>query len=314
MERTPSVLCFAAFPAVQRTLELESFAVGHVNRVGAVTMSAAGKAVNAGRAVHLLGGHAIVTGFSGGETGRFVESYLQREGISFAFVPTASSTRCCHTLIDRAAGTTTEIVEEAEPPQPGEWVSLERHFGVLLPQAHVAILMGTLPAGAPADLYLKLLRRAAERRTRVIVDTQREPLRQSLAGHPFLVKPNRLELARTLGATLDSAEAIVQAARDICRHGAGHALVTDGAQPAWLVNLQHAWRIQPPAVTPRNTTGSGDALAGALAFALAEGRALTDAVRFAVASGAASCLTDLPGVVDPETVRQLLPSVAISDV
>ncbi len=69
--------------------------------------------------------------------------------------------------------------------------------------------------------------------------------------------------------------------------GAKNAVVTRGAEGAIVLEDLQAWPIQPvfvdaTRVIPVDTTGCGDAFAGALAVELAKGSALASAARFAV--------------------------------
>ena len=54
---------------------------------------------------------------------------------------------------------------------------------------------------------------AAEANVRVILDARGEPLKLALALHPFVVKPNRAELAETVGVSIDSDKALRDARR-----------------------------------------------------------------------------------------------------
>ena len=65
-------------------------------------------------------------------------------------------------------------------------------------------------------------------------------------------------------------------------------LVTLGAQGALVLEGDRLERVAAPAVASVDTTGAGDALNGALAVALAEGRELHAAAAFAVAAAALS--------------------------
>ena len=68
-------------------------------------------------------------------------------------------------------------------------------------------------------------------------------------------------------------------------------IVTQGVGPTlWLTASQDVQELKPPAVTPVDTVGAGDAFTGALAVALVEGKSIAGAVRFANAAGAL-CVT-----------------------
>lgn len=68
-------------------------------------------------------------------------------------------------------------------------------------------------------------------------------------------------------------------------------LVTHGNEPTLVVSKSgEPYEVPPPAVTPVDTVGAGDAFTGALAVALAEGQSLKAAVRFANTAASLSIL------------------------
>lgn len=104
-----------------------------------------------------------------------------------------------------------------------------------------------------------------------------------LACHPILV-PNEGE-ARVLSGAADAGEA----ARRLAAQTAAPVIVTLGADGALVQPPDgEATRIAAPHVEVADTTGAGDAFAGALAAELARGSTLPDAARFAAVAAALS--------------------------
>lgn len=71
--------------------------------------------------------------------------------------------------------------------------------------------------------------------------------------------------------------------------GIGTVVVTMGERGALLATAEGREIVAAPRVEAVDTTGAGDAFAGAFAAALAEGQTLLDAVRFGVCAGAQAC-------------------------
>lgn len=305
------IVCLGAFPSIQRVLRIDELRTGRVNRVRAVSVGASGKGINAARAVKALGGTPVAIGFSGGESGRRLRRMLREEGIPWRPVMAEVLVRTCQTLLDMTRREATEVVEEATVPPAPVWELMTGRFTRLLPGAAGAIISGTLPSGAPPDALPAWVRAVGDRGVPLVVDTRGPALLKALAERPFLVKPNREELAFTLQRTLDSEQSCLEACRVLRSFGAEWALVTDGPRTALLVGPRKAWGIIPPNVEVVNPIGAGDALAGALAMALARGETLPDAARYAFGAAAASCLTEVPGLLDPQTVEALARACSI---
>ena len=310
----PSTLCVGLTPAVQEVLEFQPFKEGGVNRPVAVTTSAAGKAVNVAHVLRTLGGRPLVLGFLGGHTGQMVRADLDRWGVQHEWVPVPEPTRICQTLLDRATGRITELVEEAALPSRPAWDGLRRKYARLAPRVAMITISGTLMPGARPDVYRELAQVAEQQAVPLIIDSQRVPLLRALPHHPLVVKLNVEELENTLERKLRSARAILGAARELIAAGARHVVVTHGARGAWLVSPDKAWRFQSPAIHAVNPIGSGDAVTAGLAYGLLEQRPLPEAVRLGIACGTANALTLTPGTVTRSTVARLLGAVRCASV
>jgi ribokinase len=81
---------------------------------------------------------------------------------------------------------------------------------------------------------------------------------------------------------------VIAAARTLIASGVGTVIVTLGAAGALAISGDEVLRVAPVAVTPRDTTGAGDAFIGAFARVWAETRdlpgALADAALYAADS------------------------------
>ncbi|MEU5838748.1 ribokinase [Streptomyces diacarni] len=106
--------------------------------------------------------------------------------------------------------------------------------------------------------------------------------------HVDLLVPNRTELAALTGASAvpETLEEVTAAAGELT--GAGAVVVTLGGDGVLLVEGTASLHIPAFPVRPVDTTAAGDSFCGALAVALAEGRALADAARWACAAAAIS--------------------------
>src|SRR5207247_7551259 len=137
-----------------------------------------------------------------------------------------------------------------------------------------------LPAGVPATLYRDLIRKT---RGRVILDAQGAPLLGALECRPFVIKPNREELANTLGRPLDTDAELHAAMRELCRRGAEWVVVTQGKERVWVASEREQFSATPPADEVVNPIGSGDCLAAGIAGGLARGDDVPDAVHLRLA-------------------------------
>ena len=98
--------------------------------------------------------------------------------------------------------------------------------------------------------------------------------------------PNEIEAAAMVGFTVDGPDAALAAARTLVGQGARAAMVTIGAQGVCYATPTDADWLPAYVVDAVDSVAAGDAFAGALTVALAEGLGLRDAVRWGMAAGA----------------------------
>ncbi len=299
-------------PAWQHILVFDQLSLGRVNRASRTVWCASGKVLNAGLAAYHLNGLARVLAAVGGRTRRQIEDDLEAYELDYRWVVTEAPTRVCVTIIDRSQSLVTELVEEAAPLTRAELDQFWTAWREEAAKAKVAILIGSLPPETPAGYFAELLRVSPRR---VIVDCAGPALLESLERQPFLVKPNREELARTLNRPVVSDDEILQAMRDLRARGAQRVLITDGPGAAWFVGPEGTFRILPPRpIQWVNPIGCGDALAGALGVALGQGKDIVEALRFGIAAAVDNLEQLLPCRLRPSRVAELVHQVVIESV
>jgi tagatose 6-phosphate kinase len=305
------ILCLGTTPALQRTMTFQRLKVDDVNRATGVRQTASGKSPNVARVLHTLQRPVLATGLLGGETGRLIRADLDAIGLRHDFVEVRPPTRMCITLLDRQASTATELIEESTRVDPDDYGALLARLESLLAEAAVLVLSGSLPPRAPGDFYQACTRCAARRGVKVILDAAGEPLVRALSARPFLVKPNRRELAASFNRAVETDAALHEAMRQVVAAGAQWVVVTMGAGGARVSDGRNFWRVRVPSIQVVNAIGSGDAFAAGLAAAIHDGQALPEACRLAAACASANALTDTAGFVQPADVADLQPQIQI---
>lgn len=99
-----------------------------------------------------------------------------------------------------------------------------------------------------------------------------------------IVLPNAGEAQRLTGRDCHDMHAAIEASESLMERGAGAVCVKLGDGACVLVDKVQTVRIASAPVTVIDTTGAGDAFAGAMAVALLEQRSHADAALFAVAA------------------------------
>lgn len=292
-------------------MDFDRVTIDAVNRARAVREYASGKSINVARVVQALGARALAMGFAGGDRGEALLHDLDRAGIEHCFVRVVPQTRLCTTVVDHASGTVTELVEESAPVEPSCYDRLVGLAEARLDDAEVMVLSGSLPPGAPDDLYGRLARSAMAVGKPCIVDARDQPLLRAAEAGATLCKPNLDELSATVGHRIDSDDDVLDACRRLVDRGVQWVLVTHGRHPTRLSDGRSLWRIPVPMVKVVNPIGSGDSVAAGIAVGLARGLAMPDAAKLGVACGSANAMTELTAEVHLEDVERLLRSMTV---
>lgn len=305
------ILAAGLTPAWQHILQFDTLQAGEVNRARHTWHGASGKVVNVALAAHRLGAPTRIVTLVGGLTGEAIRRELTGLGIEGQWVSTVAATRVCTTLIESATGTVTELVEESPAATDDELAALADAFRAAAKGVSVVVLSGSLPRDTPPRYYRDLLDGVT---APVVLDVRGPELLAALPSRPLLVKPNREELARTVGGSVDD-DATLRAGIDkLLSLGAQWVLVSAGGAAAWLVSRDVSYRVWPVERPVVNPIGSGDCLAAGVAYGLHIGREVVEAVRWGMAAAAENLATHLPAQLDHTRVETLSSKIRVEQV
>lgn len=314
--RTPDIVTLTVNPALDLSTSTDRLEPEHKLRCGPSVVEAGGGGVNVSRVIARLGGSSTALYTAGGATGGAYRELLAAEAAEIAaqpgggsltaeLIPIAGATRQNITIDEAATGHQYRFVLQGPTLSDDEgMLCLDCVDTALPPEGGYLVLSGSLPPGAPDDLYARLVRRAHDHGARAIVDASGAALAAAVEAGPHLIKPSGREL-RELAASLglgpaeiatervevDQLLAIAQAL--IARTGTGIVALTLGAQGAAIITADAVLRLASPDVAVRSTVGAGDSFLGAMVLRLAQGHDLAAAARAGVAAGAATA--SMPG-------------------
>ncbi len=305
------ILCIGTTPAAQRVMIFRELTPDAVNRAVTTLDGVAGKAINVAKVLKALGVHPIATGFLGGQRGEFLRVAMATKDIKSDFVTVKAPTRQCITVIAESAGTHTELVEESRPVRPVDFKKFMAIVRRHIADCGAAVMSGTIASGGPATLYRDCVRLAKNAGALSVVDAQGAALTEALKAKPGLVKPNRPELAATVGRDLKSEADVMRAMRELCERGAQRVIVTAGREPALAFDGKTFRRITTPRIKVVNPIGSGDAFTAGVVWRLLLGDDLGEACRWGAAAGAGNALTLMPGELHRKDVIRLAKEVRV---
>ncbi len=283
-------------PSVDRAVVIDALRRGEVHRATESRIDPGGKGVNVSRALAANAGDTVAVLPVGGPEGHLLEELLDASCVRRHSVPVAGTVRMNISVLE-PDGTTTKLNE------PGPTLSAAEVDALLSatvglaedPATHTdwVVGCGSLPPGAPTDLYATLVRRVRDLGVRVAVDSSGAPMAAAVAARPSLIKPNHEELAEVVGHDLPTLGDVRDAALDLVTNGIECVAVSLGGDGALLVTDDGAVHARATITAPLSTVGAGDCMLAGLLHGLSTGQAPEDALATGVLWGAAA--VTLPG-------------------
>jgi 1-phosphofructokinase/tagatose 6-phosphate kinase len=302
--------------AIDRTVAVPNFRLGHRHRAVESRTVAGGKGINVARALNRLGRPVIATGFAGGPTGLRVLEQLREEAVLTDFTRIAGETRINMAVIDPTSGEQTEINERGPAVSPEEVEAFVSRLGYLADGAKLCVIAGTLPPGAGADLYARLVKDMGERGVPVVLDAEGEAMLGGLRAGAAIVTPNEREAEELVGQEFSDRHDLVHGLSELIRLGAGEAAITrpEGCVAALEEGGERRFlEVRTEPLDPVSTVGSGDAFVAGYVAARYDGRPADECLAYGVACGAESTQHFGAGMVDRNQVERLLGEVHVQD-
>jgi len=297
-------------PAWQQIMRFPALRVGEVNRAAEVVWCASGKVLNVGLALASLGSASRTISPVGGPARETFERDFAAVGAPVDWIATDEPTRVCTTLLDESTGVTTELVENARPLSAADLHAYVEAFHKAAGEAAVAVFTGSLPGAVSTNFYRDL---AEKTHAKLIVDARGPELLAMFEGtrKPFLVKPNREELAKTVRRELTTDVELFAAMRELNERGAEWVVVTQGKDAVWASSHREGLhRFTPPRVDRVvNPIGCGDCCCAGIAYGLTIGRGVLHSIALGMAAATDNLGSLLPARLDKDRVDRIAATI-----
>jgi len=211
-------------PAIDYVVDLDKFGMKEINRTVKEQSMPGGKGINVSIVLANLGRSSIATGFLGGYTGRYIKEELEKRNIISDFINVEGDTRInvkirCNgeTAINGQGPNITdsqieELIEKLENMQ----------------ERDLLVISGAIPSKLPDDIYEQILKRISKNKVRLVVDTTKDILLNTLKYNPILVKPNKEELEEMFNVKIENRDQLISYAYKLVEMGAQNVIVSLG--------------------------------------------------------------------------------------
>lgn len=299
-------------PAIDRTIILDSFDHGSVNRIKSVREDIGGKGINVAKVLQSLGYNTCATGFIGERNSRYVEDLLQSEQVTSDFVTVEGKTRLNTKIVEMDTKITTDINEIGFEISEEQLNSLKELITKYAQKSEMLAFSGSIPQGLPSDIYFELLS-IAGKYTKTVLDADGIFLLEGLKANPYIIKPNIHELENALSRKLNTHEEIKMAARDLIRdYKIKYVLISMGGDGSILVSAHKAIFAKALKIEVKSSVGAGDSMVAGFLYGINnEDITTSQALAYATACGALAASQEGTQTFKKEDVEKLVEKVEL---
>lgn len=297
--------------SIDRWYEVDNFKIYGSYKTRDFKVTPGGKGINVARVIREFHESVMVTGFIGGEGGKFIEKTLDKMGISHRFIHIKEETRNVIRILG-LNGRYTEIKEEGNSISIDDVISFYELYKELILEHDIICACGHLGSGLPQDIYRDLIILAKEYGRKVFLDTSGDALKLGVEALPFFIKPNKFELEEYLGCSIESERDIIQAGKYLSEDGIKIVIISLGDEGSIAFYNGYIYRIRVPKVKTINPIGAGDAMVGGFISALLREYDFEFALKMAAACGTASVMEVEPGKFDMSNMKRIMNDIIIT--
>ena len=297
-------------PAVDLVIQVPNCQLGILNRSIGEEYVAGGKGINMSIILKRLGVDNIATGFLGGFSGKYIEEFLEKEGITSQFIAVEGTTRI---NVKVKGEVETEI--NAAGPNVGveKFQQLVNYFKDVLKEGDIVFLAGNAAPGLDEMSYVEIARLCRARGVKLVLDTTKNSLLACLPYQPFMIKPNQHELEELFGVKIETQEKMLNYAFQLREKGARNVLISCGGEGAFLVSETGQVLISnTPKGTLVNSVGAGDSMLAGFMAKFIETSDYRMSLKQGAASGSATAFS--VGIATRELIEELMPHIKIEEI
>lgn len=289
-------------PSLDYIVSVRNFEEGSVNRASDEMILPGGKGINVSIVLNNLGMESHLLGFIAGFTGKEIERMVSDDGCISEFIKVDNGLSRINVKM--------RSEKESEINGIGPAISNSEMTQLLdkldkLKEGDVLVLAGSIPVSIPDTIYYDIMKMLSDRKIMIVVDATKDLLLNVLPLHPFLIKPNKQELAEMMNLENLSKEDIVKNAFELQKRGARNVLVSMAGEGAILVTEDgkvyssdaHKGKVV-------NSVGAGDSMVAGFIYGYLKNKDYKEAFETGLCAGSASAFSE--NLATKEQVEELL--------
>ena len=294
-------------PAFDMHCHADKLILDHENLVYMDLCQAGGKGVNISRALVNNGTANLALLVLGQENADSFMRNLDVDGVTYEAITVPGRIR--ENITIHTGNTETRISFPGFRVEPDVLPQVEARLLALADDETIITMTGRVAEGMAVTDVIAMLRKAAAKGAKIVVDSRSFSLEDLKDLKPWLIKPNQEEISAYLGREISSLEQTLAEAKALHEAGIANVMISMGGDGALLVCDEGTFIAVPPKVEVKSTIGAGDSsIAG---FAACHSQKAADKLCWAVAYGSAACMAEGTLPPEPKDVQMILENIQL---
>lgn len=275
-------------PALDYIISLKKLVANEINTSTSEYILPGGKGINVSIILKRLDVESVILGFVSGFTGVEIQSLVEDEKIRTDFINLESG----HSRIN------VKILEDEKETainSKGPLVdnkSIEKLYQKLnnLKENDILVLSGSTPKGMNENIYEKICEKIKDINVKIVVDSTKNLLLNTLKYEPFLIKPNHHELGEIFNVQIVNQDQAIEYAKKLQQKGARNVLVSMGEKGSVLLDENGKFYKKDIIKNKNvvNTVGAGDSMVAGFLAGYLKYQNYEDALKLGIASASAT--------------------------
>lgn len=271
-------------PAIDMNISTQGIFPGVVNRTFDTVYTPNGKGLNVSFVLKHFGVPSKILGFFGGFSGDYIISESRKKGLEVLPVMVEDTTRINIFLNDGKQEF--KLVNEGSFVTKKDQMEMTDLISSLEDLEYLSV-SGSLPKGVAPEYYEEILKICDRMGVKVILDISSLKLKELLAYHPYLIKPNDEEIKEIFGIVIRDDKGAEEALDLLHGKGAQNILLTLGERGSYFFNGENIYYASAQPVELLSSACAGDsALAAFMSVWLECPDKIEEALRRSAATGA----------------------------
>lgn len=275
-------------PALDYIIKLKELVPNEINTSESEYILPGGKGINVSIILKRLDVESVTLGFISGFTGKEIQKLVEKEKIQTDFINLEEG----HSRIN------VKILEDEKETainSKGPLVdnkSIEKLYQKLsnLKDNDILVLSGSIPKGIKEDIYEEICEKIKDKNVKIVVDSTKKLLLNTLKYRPFLIKPNHHELGEIFNVQILNQDQAIEYAKKLQQKGAQNVLVSMGEKGSILLD-ENGKSYKKAAISNKNvinTVGAGDSMVAGFLAGYLNYKNHEDALKLGIASASAT--------------------------